>query len=435
MFGKQVRLQPADESRLYRYQLSVGDLLDTSQLLDPGRVLPPEERASQRVVAGWELYHADSLVLTPKLRYSAELGGLSGAVALIGDSLLRCEDRDLGGQRVRHHRLADLLELADPDLVVSDGVEVGWGGGSLCQSSRPLGFIVVADNAVAHDVVCAHLVGFDPEQSPYLVAAGSRGYGPLSLDAIDLVSEVDFDVTALRLAGYGPGAPKSVSEFRSWYQRRTGFALGLEVIACDPRDAGTAARLLSWLMASWDHPRSREDLKGWPELSLMVGVNEEGPRYPRVALLGDRAVSDFSRHCASQHTVIEIPQILRRSFGGISKLMRFRRRDGQTGWAVAVPGTPPSLREISVALWLFSFGRVRSPLLRLEGPLDRLVFRFLAFLKRRRKNSKGIPVVHARKIARLAGRPWRRLWGQPQRLKLRSPSPPKPPASDPGGAA
>jgi hypothetical protein len=166
-------------------------------------------------------------------------------------------------------------------------------------------------------------------------------------------------------------------------------------------------------------------MKSWPDLSLIVGVNEGGVRYGRVALLGDRAISDFSRHFVSQQTIVSVPKVLRGVFGGISKLIHFRRRDGRSGWAIAVPGEPPSLRQISAALKLFSLGRVRSPLLKTEKLFDRGLFRFLAFLKRRRRNSKGIPVVHARKIPRLQQRPWRRLWSQPARLKLRTTTDPR----------
>jgi hypothetical protein len=161
-------------------------------------------------------------------------------------------------------------------------------------------------------------------------------------------------------------------------------------------------------------------MKSWPNLSVIVGVNEGGVRYGRVALLGDRAISDFSRHCLTQQTIVSVPKFFRAGLGGISKVIYFRRRDGLSGWAIAVPGEPPSLREISAALKLFSLGRVRSPLLKTEKLFDRGLFRLLAFLKRRRRNSKGIPVVHARKIPRLQQRPWRRLWSQPARLKMRA---------------
>lgn len=418
-FGRRVRLQPGDESRLYRYQLSVGDLLGVAQRRDDFRVLPPEERAIQRIIAGWEMYHADSLVLMPKLRLCSETGGLSGALALLGQVLPRRVDRDLGGGRVRYHRLADLLELADPDLVVSDGVEVGWGGGSLCQGARPLGLLVVANNAVAHDVVCAHIMGMQPSDQPHLVAAAARGYGSLDLEDFDLKSEVDFATTRLRLSGYGPPPPRSVEEFGAWYQRRTGFAVATEVLPGQQDDSGGASRMLAWLMACWDEPKTREAMKSWPGLSIMIGINDGGPRYPRVALLGGRAISDFPRHCVGQQTVVTVPKMVRPWVGGIAELIRFRRRDGRRGWAVAVPGDPPSLGEVSLALGLFSLGRIRSPLLKLDGVIDRGIFRLIAFIQRRRKNSKGVAVVHARKIPRLQSRPWRRLWAQPARLRLR----------------
>ena len=419
LFGKQVRLQPGDESRLYRYQLSVGDALDPAQRRDSRRTLPPEERASQRVVAGWELYHADSLVLTPKLRRCPELGGLAGAVGLLGQALLRPVDRDLGGQRVRDHRLADLLEIGDPDLIVTDAIEMGWGGGSVCQSARPLGLLIVADNAVAHDAVCARLLGLDPHELPYLVAAAARGYGTLDPDDIDVVSEQDLDEASLRVAGYGLAPPPEAQDFPAWYGELTRFSVPLEVLGGGPLAAGACARLRAWLMSCWDEPSSREAIKKWPPLSILVGVNKEGPRHDRVVLLGHRAEADFSRHCASQTVALRVPRPLRSIAGGIHSLRRFRRRDGRVGWAISVEGDPPSLRDISRALWIFTLGRVRSPLLRVQSVVDTLMTRFVSLLRRSRVNRPGLPVVHARKIRRLKARSWRRLWAHPAVLAQR----------------
>lgn len=419
LFGKQVRIQPGDESRLYRYQLSVGDALDPGQRRDIRRTLPPEERASQRVVAGWELYHAESLILTPKLRRCPELGGLAAAVGLLGQALLRPSDRDLGGQRVRDHRLADLLELADPDLVVTDAIEMGWGGGSVCQSARPLGLLIVADNAVAHDAVCARLLGLDPYELPYLVAAAARGYGTLDPDDVDLVSEQDLGEAALRVAGYGLAPPPEAQDFPAWYGELTRFSVPLEVLGGGPLAAGACARLRVWLMSCWDEPSTRESIKKWPPLSILVGVNEEGPRHDRVVLLGHRAEADFSRHCASQSVLLRVPPRLRSFVGGINALRRFRRRDGRVGWAISLDGDPPSLRNISRALWLFTLGQVRSPLLRVQTVTNSLGARLASLMRRSRVNRLGLPVVHARKIRRLQGRSWRRLWAHPAALAQR----------------
>ena len=151
----------------------------------------------------------------------------------------------------------------------------------------------------------------------------------------------------------------------------------------------------------------------------MIGINDEGPRYLRVVLLGDRAIADFSRHCAGERTAIAVPRPLRRLCGGITRVVHFRRRDGRSGFALAIPGAPPSLRDISVGLRLFSLGTIVSPLLLVEGALTRLFYRLVAFFRRRRRNSRGVAVVHARKIQRLSDRPWRRLWSTPARLQLR----------------
>ncbi|MEE2827806.1 MAG: DUF362 domain-containing protein [Myxococcota bacterium] len=419
LFPERVGLRPADEARLYRYQLSVGNLLDSQATGGAEPDHPAQCRALERVVAAWELYHADSLVLMPKLRQDLESGGFAGALRLVAAGIGGRASRKHGPGELREHHGVDLLELGDPDLVVTDAVDLGWGGSSLCQAAHPLGAIVVADNAVAHDVVCAEMLGLDPTGIKQLNMASERGYGPLDLGDIDLHSELDFSRTRLQVQGFSGGGPSSAGNFVRWYREETGFALALEVLEGDGEDQATARRLLNWLMASWDLPESREAMKHWPALSIVVGRNEDSPRSARILLVGDAAIQDFSNHVVTLRCWLRIPPVLQPFLAGLSSLLRFRLRDGRTGWAVTLPGGVPSLRLLGLAIRVASLGKMASPLLAAEGLWGRSLLQLRTLLRRRRKNRLGIPVVHARKIRRLQGRSWRQLWAQPERLQLR----------------
>ncbi|MBN94580.1 MAG: hypothetical protein CL928_10985, partial [Deltaproteobacteria bacterium] len=157
LFRGRVSICPTDEARYYRYQLSVGRRMSSEER----RGVDPIEQACRywdRVTTGWELYHADGVVLFPKLKSSHLVHGLGGAVALQGSGFLRGSDLLDGHDQHHSRRLVDLLELTDPDLIVTDGVEVGLGGSPQTQAGHRLGAVLVANNAVAHDVVCAHLL-------------------------------------------------------------------------------------------------------------------------------------------------------------------------------------------------------------------------------------------------------------------------------------
>ena len=94
----------------------------------------------------------------------------------------------------KHHRLAekvvDLLEVANPDLIIVDAIEVGDGGGSLTCFPKPFGVLMVGTNAVAVDAVAAAIFGLAPEEVEYIRLAHEQGYGPIDLDEIEVLGDL-----------------------------------------------------------------------------------------------------------------------------------------------------------------------------------------------------------------------------------------------------
>jgi hypothetical protein len=170
-------------------------------------------------------------------------------------------------------------------------------------------------------------------------------------------------------------------------------------------------------------------MKAWPPASVLVGEVNEIPSHPRVFLVGDRAIAAFRKRFTFK-TTVRLPASLHKVFGGVAAVHRYKLDGGRTGWAVEIPGEPPGHRDLFLGLFLGSLGRLRTSVIRLDVIIETYVFGTLTVLRRRRLNRDGIPVVHARKIQRLAGRAWRLLAGPPERLKLRPPPPPLPQAPE-----
>lgn len=422
MFRGKVTVRPTDESRLYRYQLSVGSRMSNAARAALEGSLPEDVRYWDRVVAGYELYHADSVLLFPKLKTSVLANGLSGAVDLQGVGFLRGLDRVDGHNRHNDRRMVDMLEITDPDLIITDAIEIGLGGSTMTQSAHRLGVIVVANNVVAHDAVCCRVLGLDPADNPQLSLAAARGFGPIDLDLIDIGGGTDLDTLRTRVRGFGDLGLCRVDEFPKRFARECGATLPFEVKCGGFYEAsGGAGVLLDWLYTSFDHPKFRERMKWWPRISLLVGDVEGRPQHSRVFLVGDRAIESFRSKTDFMQAALMLPLIIRRYLPSSVRVYRYRLRGGGRGWATAVPGNPPSRQAISWALFFGTFGRIRPPLLgAIPVPIEAF-YQMLAAVLRHRRNRKGIRVVHARKIGRMLRRDWRLRWGLPAALKLRRP--------------
>lgn len=82
-------------------------------------------------------------------------------------------------------KIIDLLEVGFPDFIATDAIEISLGGNQMTQHGKHLGMILMAENPLAHDVVCAHILHLDPHNIKHLRIAHERGYGPLRLDEIE----------------------------------------------------------------------------------------------------------------------------------------------------------------------------------------------------------------------------------------------------------
>ncbi len=109
-------------------------------------------------------------------------------------------------------RVADLLEVAPPHLVVVDAIEAGHDGNELTCRPKPMGAIIAGTNALAADLVASAAVQGDLEHLPYLREGARRGLGPGALEAIELRGDLRLDVAREHGAGFTlpPGDPRGI---------------------------------------------------------------------------------------------------------------------------------------------------------------------------------------------------------------------------------
>lgn len=86
------------------------------------------------------------------------------------------------------HKIADLQELIQPKFIAIDAIIAGQKM-MLTPTPFALGAIVMGTNSCAVDTVCCHMVHVDPQDLIHLRFASERGFGPMSLEDIDVAGD------------------------------------------------------------------------------------------------------------------------------------------------------------------------------------------------------------------------------------------------------
>ncbi len=82
--------------------------------------------------------------------------------------------------------LVEMYRLRPPDLVIMDGILAMEGYGPCSPESRWVNKVLASTDAVALDAVMARMMGFKPDEVPYLRIAHEWGVGETDLDAIEV---------------------------------------------------------------------------------------------------------------------------------------------------------------------------------------------------------------------------------------------------------
>jgi uncharacterized protein (DUF362 family) len=254
----------------------------TRAVLEHGRV-------HTHIAVAREMTERDFLVFAPKLKTNVLSHAYSGALKLnIG--MIDGEERLFHHNRDLHIKIVDILEVANPDLIVTDGIRFSFGGNQMTQGGTDLGVIAVSTNAVAHDMVCARLLNLDPMKIEHIHEAMSRGYGPSSFDEIEILGDYPMEraqkITSQLDFGFYP-----VDQFKSRFTILSGIPY------CT---GGCQGIFLDWLHMIKD--RKPKVLKKFPELTVLVGKVEEPVSAKRVLMVGE---------CASVSPQVDTKKVVR----------------------------------------------------------------------------------------------------------------------------
>jgi len=299
----------------------------------PVKLCPMEERRQKRIVlrhgrvhpyvtVARELAERDFLIFAPKLKTNVLSHGYSGALKLNigtidGKERMYHHDRDL------HIKIVDILEAANPDLIVTDGIRFCFGGNQMTQAGIPFGVVVVATNAVSHDMACARLIGLDPFKIAHIAEAVERGYGPKSFEEIEILGDFSIQQGQAAVKGREFG-------FCPVHEFKCNFAIHSGQPYCT---GGCHGIFLDWLYMIKD--KKPKLLKRLPKLSVLIGNVEKPIDAHTVLLVGD---------CAQASAAIKAKRIVR------------------------IRGCPPTHRQIIMAM-MNRFG-LASPFVRPSLILD-----------------------------------------------------------------
>ncbi len=85
--------------------------------------------------------------------------------------------------------LLDLNRLVDAKFAVLDGIVAMEGNGPKNGHPNPMETLILGDSLSAVDTVAATLIGYDPNDIPYLREAEASGFGPTKISQIQILGE------------------------------------------------------------------------------------------------------------------------------------------------------------------------------------------------------------------------------------------------------
>jgi len=373
-----------------RYQLSVGT-----------------DRSHDRLPARAELYRVQGLVLAPTLSLDLGAEGVGGAVLLAARRLAQVDfDRlDLDG---RSEILAEVLEVASADLVIGDGTNARLGLGP-ATVPRPLGLVLIADDALAHDATWARSLGVDPAAVPWIATAAARGLG--QTDDLEIDGDEPLAFFRRRVQGFSRPVSSLDALPRRWAAEH-GAPLPIQVLPSRRTTVG-AERVLCWLSALAEDPRLREQRPGKPTVAVSAGPRATGelPAVDRVLTVGPEALQSLLADVMVRKARAW-PRIRGGTWGLSGQIWTVTLQEGRRLRVAALDDAAPSERAIRDALAQLGLRLKATPSGGSDGP---------STLSRLRRHPLPAAVVHARRIRRLKDRDWRQRWQPTEQLRLRAP--------------
>jgi uncharacterized protein (DUF362 family) len=103
-----------------------------------------------------------------------------------------------------NEKIADLQHIIQPQFIAIDAITAGEGR-MLTPIPFDLGLIIMGNNSVAFDSVCASIIGLDPESVDHIRMAREQGFGTTDLDAIAISGDVTLEQAKAKAKGFKVG--------------------------------------------------------------------------------------------------------------------------------------------------------------------------------------------------------------------------------------
>lgn len=286
------------------------------------------------IKTGRDIVENDLLVYAPKLKTNSLSQGLTAALKLnIG---ILCDRERMWNHNYNlDEKIVDLLEVGHPGFIATDAIEISMGGNHLTQHGRHLGLILMSDQPLAHDVICAHIFHLDPKSIRHLALASARGYGSLELGDIDVTGDISLAEIRRTTEGWDTG-----------YIRVDNVDGNIKVISGEPYcGGGCHGVFLDWLYMIKD--RKPKLWKNLPRWTVVIGKYKGDVTADKLLLVG---------------TCTEIQ--------GRVKAKKIRR----------IKGCPP--KHKTLVLLIFLKAGILNPLFRLDLIYDGYVCLFFSWMRR-----------------------------------------------------
>lgn len=161
-----------------------------------------EGRLRDYVFTPQPVANADFFVNCPKFKSHPWTTVTFGAKNYIGiqDDRHRLIDHD---HRL-NEKIRDLQYIVQPQFLAIDAITAGEGR-MLTPLPFDLGLVIMGNNQIAFDAVCCQILGIDPRSVDHIRLAAESGFGPLSLDEIEISGDVTLAEAQAKAKGFKVG--------------------------------------------------------------------------------------------------------------------------------------------------------------------------------------------------------------------------------------
>ena len=101
-------------------------------------------------------------------------------------------------------KVADLQYITQPRFIAVDAIVAGEGR-MLTPVPFAMGLVLMGNNQVAFDAICCRMIGLDPMEVEHIRLAHERGFGPVSMDEIEVSGDVSLEEAQKRAEGFKTG--------------------------------------------------------------------------------------------------------------------------------------------------------------------------------------------------------------------------------------